>query len=192
MGESHASHHAHAFVHPPRQTALFGIEPGMKIADFGAGSGAYVLEMARALQGTGAVYAVDVQKDLLRRIANLAKAERLENVHIIWGDVEKHEGTKLKDGLLDLVLVSNLLFQLEHPELMFAEARRILKPGGRCVVIDWSQDAPNSVLGGPHRHHAVQMGKAVFMLEDAGFGITRELPAGSRHYCIVATRHESV
>jgi tRNA A58 N-methylase Trm61 len=49
------------FAHPPRNVAEFGISPGMSVADFGSGSGAYVLLLAEALSGSGHVYAVDIQ-----------------------------------------------------------------------------------------------------------------------------------
>ncbi len=175
-----------AFVHPPREVGRFGIEPGMKVADFGAGSGAYTELLSEAVTEAGAVYAVDVQKDLLRRIANHARERHRNNVRVIWGDLEHPEGTKLKSGLLDLVLVSNLLFQLEAPDRMLAEALRVLKPSGRCVVIDWEHSAPKGVSWGPHRRHVIPRAKACALLEAAGFDIEREWDAGSAHYCVVA------
>ena len=60
------------FAHPVRNVDALGIEPGQTIADFGSGSGAYVLAIAEKLHNKGHVYAVDVQQDLLRRTKNEA------------------------------------------------------------------------------------------------------------------------
>ena len=126
------------FAHPGKNLKALGIEPGMLIADFGAGSGAYVLEAAQMLHKSGRVYAIDVQKDLLRRIHTEARKRGLDHaIEFIWGDLESAGGSKIADGLLDLVLISNILFQVPDKTAIFREARRILKPSGRAVVIDW-------------------------------------------------------
>jgi ubiquinone/menaquinone biosynthesis C-methylase UbiE len=117
------------FAHPGKNIAALGIEPGMMIADFGAGSGAYVLEIAKVLEKSGRVYAVDVQKDLLRRIHTEAKKRGIDQcVELIWGDLEAPGGSKIADDMVDLVLISNLLFQVPDKLALLREARRILKP----------------------------------------------------------------
>src|SRR6266436_2940254 len=83
------------FAHPVRNVEAFGIMHDMSIADFGSGSGAYVLAIAEKLSNTGKVYAIDVQKDLLRRTYNEASNRGYQNVHILWGDLEKEHGAKL-------------------------------------------------------------------------------------------------
>ena len=69
----------------------------MHVADLGAGSGHYTLAAAKKVGESGRVYAIEVQKDLLTRIKNLAQTEHINNVEVIWGDVENRGGTKLKD-----------------------------------------------------------------------------------------------
>ena len=82
---AHAAHglpSTAGFAHPPRNVAALGIEPGMTIADFGSGSGAYVVAMAEHMAGLGTIYAVDVQKDLLKRTHNEAIKKGLKNVNV--------------------------------------------------------------------------------------------------------------
>ncbi|HEY4513878.1 MAG TPA: methyltransferase domain-containing protein [Candidatus Paceibacterota bacterium] len=132
------------FAHPARNVALLGIEPGMKVADFGAGSGAYVLAIAGFLSGSGHIYAIDVQRDLLRRLKNESERRGYKNVEVLWSDLESGGGSKLADQSNDLVLISNLLFQINEKKIVIAEAWRVLREGGRLVIIDWSESFSRS------------------------------------------------
>ncbi len=169
-----------SFAHPRRNIEILGIEPGMKVADFGAGSGAYVLLIAEALKGLGVVYAVDIQKDLLRRIKNEATKRSLD-IEIVWGDLEDG-GSKLADDSLDLVLISNLLFQVKRRERVIAEALRIVRPGGRVAVIDWSESYGGM---GPHPDHVCTKETALTLAQGAGLMLAKEFNAGAHHYGLI-------
>jgi ubiquinone/menaquinone biosynthesis C-methylase UbiE len=173
------------FAHPTRNTTLFGVEPGMQVADFGAGSGHYVFAIAERLAHAGHVYAIDIQKDLLSRLKNDAHKRGYKNVEIIWADLERAGASTIKDAHLDLVLISNLLFQLELKEPPFVEALRILKPGGRLIVIDWSESFGGL---GPTKKHVVKKDAAMSLAEHAGFKISEEFEAGAHHYGIVCVK----
>ncbi len=174
------------FAHPVRNVGMLSLEPGMRVADFGAGSGAYALALAEAVTNGGAVYAVDVQKDLLRRIANNAKTAGFKTVHVIVGDLEKPKATKLSEKILDFVLISNLLFQAEDKKAVVMEARRILKPTGRLAIIDWTDSLPAgrqaSVRIGPQKKAVVTKARAQELAIECGFGLVREFEAGEHHY----------
>ena len=153
--------------------------PGMDIADLGSGSGHYTMAMAKALLSSGRVYAIDVQKDLLVKLKNQANREGFYNVEIIWGDVEKAGGTKLRDFSVDLVILGNTLFQIENKKNIVDEIRRILKPGGRAVVVDWT-DSFGGI--GPKQEAVVKKEKALEMFEKAGMHLDKEISAGAHHY----------
>lgn len=167
------------FAHPPRNVRAFGIQPGMTIADFGSGSGAYVLAMAELLGNAGEVYAVDIQRDLLRKTHNEAHKKGFTCVRILWGDLEQPAGSKLLDKSCDLVLISNLLFQMDGKARLLEEAARVLKPDGRLILIDW-QDSFNGM--GPIDEHVVTKEMALQLVKDAGFGLDKEFDAGTHHY----------
>ncbi len=155
----------------------------MHVADFGAGSGHYTLAMAQVLHGHhGAVYAIDVQKDLLRRINNEAQRRHLRGVHIIWGDLEKAGGSKIANGHCDLVLISNLLFQVENKDAVLKEARRVVKPLGRVAIIDWADSFGGM---GPIKKDVVTVDEALALARKGGFEFIREFRAGAHHYGLV-------
>jgi ubiquinone/menaquinone biosynthesis C-methylase UbiE len=176
------AHSTHGFAHPVRNVAALGIEPGMVVADFGSGSGAYVLAIAEALAGAGKVYAVDVQKDLLRRTLNDAGKRGFSNVHILWGDLEKANGSKLADKSCDVVLISNLLFQVEDKREVMREAKRVLRQRGTLVIIDWQESFGGM---GPIKEHVFDKEATLSLASGTGFVFHREFNAGAHHYGLI-------
>ncbi len=170
------------FSDPQKNIEQCGIQVGMEIADLGAGSGFYTMSAAKALIATGRVYAIDAQKDLLTKIKNNAVREGLYNVEVIWGDIEKVGGTHLRDASIDLALICNVLFQLENKQSAVAEIKRILKPAGRVLVVDWA-DSFGGI--GPKPDVVVKKETVLEMMEKNGFHMDREISAGSHHYGII-------
>jgi len=170
------------FAHPARNVGALGLQQGMTVADFGSGSGAYVLAMAERLGNTGHVYAIDVQRDLLRRIHTEAQKRGYKNVEIVWSDLEKEHASKLAEHSVDLVLISNLLFQLEDKSAPLGEAWRILKPGGKLAVIDWSDSFGGM---GPVKKEVVTKDAALSFVRESNFELVREFEAGAHHYGLI-------
>lgn len=169
------------FVRPHTVVSFLDIVPGMTVVDFGAGSGAYAHAFAEALESSGAVIAVDIQKELLRRISNEARKSG-RDVDIVWSDIEEPYSSKRDDGSVDLALLSNVLFQLRDKKTVLAEARRVLKPRGRLVVIDWSESFGGL---GPIDEHVVTKEVARTLCEEAGFRIAEEFSPGAHHYGLI-------
>ena len=184
-----AAQSADAFALPHENVGEFGIEPGMRVADFGAGSGHYALAMAAATQNSGEVYVIDIQKDLLTRIKNQAHARGFNNIEVIWGDLERVGASKIADEHLDLVLVSNLFFQLESKESAFREAMRVLKPRGRLVVIDWTESFGGL---GPIQKHVFPEKTAIAMAEACGFKRAQSFSAGAHHYGLIFIKPHAI
>lgn len=172
------------FAEPKANILQMGVREGMKIGDFGVGSGHYALAAAGIVGRDGKVYAIDVQEDLLHHVRDVAMRAGRTNIDTIWGDIEKPGGTKLRDGALDAVILSNILFQLDHPEKALLEARRTLKPGGKLLVIDWAA----SYAGlGPAPERVVPEHKAEELCLNAGFHKQKNFRAGAHHYGLVFT-----
>ena len=177
-----------AFLHPGQAVAAAGIHEGMQVADFGAGAGFFTRAAARAVGDTGVVWAVDLNRDLLPRIKNLAAGEGLNTVEVIHGDIEAVGGSNLPADTFDFVLITNVLFGLENLGECVAEARRVLKKSGRALVIDWA----GSFGGlGPHPDHVISLEKAQNLFEKHGFGILSHIDAGAYHWGFVARKKAS-
>lgn len=173
------------FSDPKKNIEQIGIKSGMIIADIGSGSGFYTIESAKALLSTGKVYSIDVNKDLLVRIKNMADKENLSNVEIIWGNAEKIGGTNIKDSSVDLCLLCNVLFQIDDKKSLFSEIKRILVPGGKLALIDWS----DSFAGlGPKSDRVVNESSALEIIEKNGFAKERSIKAGSHHYGMICKK----
>ena len=173
----------HGFAHPVTNISEIGVTSGMLIAEFGSGSGHYTLAMLAALKGHGHVFAIDVQKDMLRKVQNEAQKKDLDKcLEIIWGDIEIKGGSKIAEKSLDMVLMSNVLFQLPDRKVAFVEAARILKPYARLVIIDWSESFNNM---GPRKEDVVTAESAQYEAESVGFVLTRTFSAGAHHYGII-------
>jgi ubiquinone/menaquinone biosynthesis C-methylase UbiE len=171
----------------PRDIILhLGLKEGMKVGDFGAGSGHYSRAAAAIVGYSGRVYAVDVQENVLKHLKLNTHDHHLATIETVWGDVEKLGGSHLRDATLDAVILANTLFQIHMKDRdgLLAEMRRVLKPGGKLLVVDWK----GSYGGiGPAPEHVVPKQDAEKLFTDAGFVVVSSFEAGSHHYGIVFT-----
>lgn len=176
-----------SFVSPENIVERLGIHPGMTVADFGAGAGAYAVSAGRLVGKKGVVYAIDIQKELISRVKNEAKKAGLENVEVIWGDLEEEGGSKLDSDIADVVIASNILFQIKDKDAFLREILRVLKPGGKVCVVDWSESFGGV---GPPEELVVSESAAKSLFEENGFLIDRSLSPGAHHYGFIAKRRK--
>ena len=110
--------------------ALGLLMPALDVADLGCGEGYLTLEAARWARR---VTAVDKSADVLERARDLALRRKLRN--IVWkkGELDR---VPLKNVSVDLVLLSQALHHAIDPAQVLGEAHRILKPGGRVLILD--------------------------------------------------------
>jgi ArsR family transcriptional regulator len=110
--------------------ALLKLMPPMVIADLGAGEGTISQLMA---QRAKRVIAIDNSEKMVEFGAALARKHHIANLEYRLGDLED---VPIRTGTVDLAFLSQALHHASHPERAIAEARRILKPGGRIAVLD--------------------------------------------------------
>src|SRR3989338_8104424 len=170
------------FSDPAQCIEQFDLQSGSRVADLGAGMGAFSIPAAKAVGEAGKVYAVEIQKGLLDRLKNEARAARAGNVEALWGDVERVHGTHLSDASVNACVASNVLFQVEDKDGFVTEVKRILRPGGKLLLIDWSDSFSNI---GPHKDHVVAEADARALFEKAGFRFVKQINAGEHHYGLI-------
>ncbi len=168
-----------AFVNPTKIIHLFDLQEGIKFADFGAGTGAFALSAASLVGPTGMVYAIDIQKDILLKLKEESIKSKLTNIKFLWCDFEQLNATKLNDASIDVVLISNTLFQLDNPQGALTEAYRVLKNNGNLYIIDW-QESFNGM--GPEKNLIITSQQAQKMASQIGFKLKDKFEPGDHHY----------
>lgn len=172
------------FANPAENLKFLNLTDGMKVADLGAGSGAYTLVLARMMPSVK-VYAIEVQKDLLTRLQNDAKSDHLTNVEVVWANIEKIGGTKLADRSVDAVILSNVFFQVEDRVGCAKETKRILKPGGEVLFVDWTDSFGGM---GSSKDTVITKADALAIFQAEGLAFERDIDVGSHHYGIIMKR----
>lgn len=171
-----------AFTDPEAIIAQLNLEPGLEVADLGSGAGYYSVVCARLVGEEGKVYAVDIQSELLTKSKTLTQTE-FDNIEYLQGDLEEEGGTHIVDSGVDLALLANTLFQAENPEAMLTEAFRILRRGGRLVLVDWSDSFGGL---GPQPEQIITRDDALALAEAIGFSFESDLETGDHHWgCIL-------
>lgn len=167
------------FMNLDKVIAQLGIKSGMVIADMGCGAGYLTIPMARLLNNTGQVYAVDCLTAALESVMSQAKLYGLLNVYKRRANVEVVGGTGIEAGRVNLVVMANVLFQCQDRDAVFQEAKRILAPGGRIAVIDW---VPDVATLGPKYEHCIPEAAAKQIAIKNGLKVTQGLRTGETHY----------
>ena len=119
------------FINPKEILTNLDLKKWFSAADFGSGSGGWAIPLAKILTD-GKVYAIDILEEPLSALKNKSGVEGIVNIETIRSDIESKNGSTLKDNYLDLVLITNLLFQVEDKKLVLAESKRVLKKGGKA------------------------------------------------------------
>ena len=171
------------FLDPNDVLKQFGIYGTQHVADFGAGAGHFALAAARRLDG-GRLYAVDLEHEMLARL--VSEADRLghKNIFPLWGDTAKRGGVPLANDTVDRAIATNVLYQVDDRNAFVEEVARVLRPGGKVLVVEWKHDAP----GGPHPTHKISPEIMLALFGRHGFIKESDVDAGGYHYGIIFGR----
>lgn len=170
---------AGGFINPDLIIGSFGIQEGMKIADFGSGSGYFTILMGKLAGEGGLVTALDIMENALETVRSKAKSEGLRNIQTVRSNLEILGSSGLSSGSQDLVLMANILFQSDKKDEIIKEANRVLKEGGILVIIDWKKGAggfgpPDNLRLDPQAMQSVAVSN--------GFEFINFIDAGAFHY----------
>lgn len=168
-----------SFLNPDEIVKTLPLKEGMTVADFGSGTGYFSLAMAKSLKPSGRVISLDIWKPSLEALEFRSKLEGLFNIiEPRWANLEDVRGSNLPNDSCDLVLISNILFEIERKENLIQEAKRVLKIEGYLVLIEWYPDK----LPSQEKLLPLSREEAINLLEKFGFQVERELSLGLTHY----------
>ena len=167
------------FVDPIEVLNKLNLKDDMTAADFGCGSGGWVIPLSKILE-QGVIYAIDLQEEMLSVLESKLKAENIQNVRKILSNIEDNKDLKMSPLSCNLVLMTNLLFQVENRKQVFEQADRVLKQKGIILVVDWK---PNNLL--EPKKGKVSIDEVKKIAEEFNFELKKEFSAGDYHYALV-------
>lgn len=156
------------------------LEPGMGVADVGSGLGYFTLPLAQLVGNAGAIYAVDPSSAARKELLVRATQQNLSWIETIDGAAEN---TTLKDASCHRVLWHTIFHELVDRPQAIREMRRILRPHGLLVVVDWLSEDTGM---GPPLKHRVTAEFAAEELRGGGFAIHKIFSPGPVTWGVVA------
>jgi ubiquinone/menaquinone biosynthesis C-methylase UbiE len=158
---------------------------GQRWAELGAGSGFATVPLAAAVGSTGHVWAVDVEPRMLDLLRQRLLSKPQPNVELVCAPAEQ---LALADGSLDGVLSVAVWHELDDRPAVLGLCRRLLKAGGRLVIVDWlhpDDAAAGLPAKGPPLDHRLRQTLIVDELAAAGFNVTVQRDCYLAHYVAI-------
>lgn len=156
-----------------------GLKEGMVLADIGCGPGFFVFPASEIVGKDGKVYALDTQQEMLDE---LKKRNPSKNVVIL-----RSEETRLPvdNATVDMAIMVFVLHEVHYPVDFLREAKRILKPSGSLIIIDWEKKVEEK---GPPFEERLPKEKAKEVFQQAEFEKIETNNLNPSHYEIVGKK----
>jgi len=122
----------------PQIMEALGLEPGMMVAEVGAGTGYFTRQIAQRIAPGGTVLAVDIIPEFLEEMVARAQAEGIDNIEPILGGLTD---PRLPLDSVELIFLGDSYHHFGEPIPMLEHMRAALKPGGRMAIVDWERAA---------------------------------------------------
>ena len=159
---------------------LADLRPGDRVLDLGAGSGTDAFCAAISVGPTGTVVGVDFTDAQIENARRLAERNGIDNVRFVEASID---GLPFDDGSFDVVISNGVINLSPVKHRVFAEAARVLRPGGRLALADMVSETPlreatrrNTELWAACIAGAIPSTAYLGELEAAGFAITATRP----------------
>ena len=144
--------------------AALALQPGMVVADIGAGTGYLSRRMAPAVMPGGKVWAVDVQPEMVNLLQAGVKRSGLTQIEPRLGAVDD---VRLPAASVDLAIMVDVYHELSFPYEVMASLMKALKPGGRLVFVEYKAEDARVPIKPLHKMSEAQIKReaAVFALD---------------------------
>jgi ubiquinone/menaquinone biosynthesis C-methylase UbiE len=159
---------------------LIRLEPGESVLDVGCGTGTLAIAAKRHVGPGGTVHGIDASAEM---IARAGKKARQAGVEVVFknGFVQS---LPFPNAQFDAVLSTMMLHHLppKARQKCISEVRRVLKPGGRVLAVDFggSEQHRRGFLAHFHRHRHIKLTEIIALLSEAGLNVVESGAAGMR------------
>lgn len=174
-----------SFVDPATVVKKLPIDSGSTVADFGCGSGFFSFEFSRKVGQGGVVYALDVLPSALEAVGSHAKTLGLGNIVTKRVNLENEQGSGLGNNSIDWAVLKDILFQNKKKEVILREVARVLKPGGRALIMEWN---PDESMVGPEKSIRINKKDLQALITAAGLSVDEEVSVGGFHYAYIVKK----
>jgi ubiquinone/menaquinone biosynthesis C-methylase UbiE len=186
---------AHLLDHPERYqwfppatiARLLRLGPGSRCLDVGCGTGFFAIPFAARVGRRGVVWAVDTSAEVQAKLRKKVPKPIPPQLKVIR--VDEDDSLPLADRAATTALIANVYHHLVDPPRTLADVHRVLRPGGRCLVLEWRpiwRKGPETP--GPPPHRRVPPAAVARALRAAGFSQIRTSRMGPHHYVVRALR----
>ena len=146
--------------------AALALQPGMVVADIGAGTGYLSRRMAPAVMPGGKVWAVDVQPEMVSLLQQSVRRSGMTQIEPRLGAVDD---VRLPPAAVDLAIMVDVYHELAFPYELLSSVMKALKPGGRLVFVEYRAEDPRVPIKALHK-----MSEAQIKREAAAFALDWE------------------
>jgi SAM-dependent methyltransferase len=136
------------------------LQPGMAVADIGAGSG-YLSRRMAPIVGSGRVFAVDVQPQMVALLTQLSQQREFKNLVPIQADADD---VKLPPASADIAVLVDVYHELAYPYEVMSSLIRALKPGGRVVLVEYRAEDAAVPIKALHKMSEAQIRREMSVL----------------------------
>jgi ubiquinone/menaquinone biosynthesis C-methylase UbiE len=157
-----------AYQKPHEVVHALGLKPGDIIADIGAGSGYFTFHLARHVGDKGKVYAVDVSPEMILHVNRRIREFKMNNVVSVLAD---SDDPLLPDQSVNRFFICDVWHHIENPTKYLSLMKKILKPGGEVVIIDFHK---KEFPVGPPMNMKIAREDVIKRLESNGYRLTKE------------------
>lgn len=163
-----------------RMAALARLAPGESVLDVGCGTGTLAVAAKRSVGASGRVTGIDASPEMIERATRKARRAGAD----VAFRLAVVESLPFPDASFDVVLSTLMMHHLPRAtrENAAREIRRVLKPNGRVLVVDFGTLASGKrgLLAHFHRHGGLPVDKIVELLEGAELKVTDRGEVGIR------------
>jgi ubiquinone/menaquinone biosynthesis C-methylase UbiE len=169
------------------------LHEGNRVADVGAGTGMYALELARVVGPIGHVFATEIDSKRRCQIQSAAASAGLQHLSVVEA---READTGLEDSCCDAIAMRGVYHHVTRPVETNVSLYRALRPDGRLAIVDfapeWFLSTFFLVKGVPANRggHGIFLELVIKELEIAGFSLERRIDNwDGRSYCLVFQKH---